>query len=126
MGYEITVLTALIPPLIIVIGVPNCIFLINKYQQEVDKHKNQAKSLQRVISKVGNATLMTNLTTASGFATFILTNSQILKEFGVVASINIVTVFLLSLLLIPIIYSFMHIPKKKHLKHLKNKSIMFC
>ncbi len=125
MGYEITVLTALIPPLIIVIGVPNCIFLINKYQQEVDKHKNQAKSLQRVISKVGNATLMTNLTTASGFATFILTNSQILKEFGVVASINIVTVFLLSLLLIPIIYSFMHIPKKKHLKHLKNKSIMF-
>ena len=87
--YEITVLTALIPPLIIVIGVPNCIFLINKYQQEFAKHKNQAKSLQRVISKIGNATLMTNLTTASGFATFILTNSKILKEFGIVASINI-------------------------------------
>src|SRR5690606_18816929 len=31
-NYEITVLTALIPPLIIVIGIPNCIFLINKYQ----------------------------------------------------------------------------------------------
>jgi predicted RND superfamily exporter protein len=88
LGYEITVLTALIPPLIIVIGVPNCIFLINKYQQEIAKHSNQAKSLQRVIVKVGNATLMTNLTTASGFATFILTNSKILKEFGVVASIN--------------------------------------
>ena len=125
LGYEITVLTALIPPLIIVIGVPNCIFLINKYQQEIAKHKNQAKSLQRVIIKVGNATLMTNLTTASGFATFILTNSKILKEFGVVASINIIAIFALSLLIIPISYSLMPIPKKKHLKHLKNKSIDF-
>ena len=123
--YEITVLTALIPPLIIVIGVPNCIFLINKYQQEIAKHQNQAKSLQRMISKIGNATLMTNLTTASGFATFILTNSKILKEFGVVASINIIAIFLLSLLIIPISYSFMALPNKKHLRHLKNKTVDF-
>lgn len=125
LGYEITVLTALIPPLIIVIGVPNCIFLINKYQQEIAKHRNQAKSLQRVIAKIGNATLMTNLTTASGFATFILTNSKILKEFGVVASINIIAIFLLSLLIIPITYSFMERPNKKHLRHLKNKTVDF-
>ena len=118
--FEITVLTALIPPLIIVIGVPNCIFLINKYQHEVKKHGNQARSLKRVISKIGNATLMTNITTACGFATFILTDSQVLKEFGVVASINIMVIFILSILLIPIIYSFLPLPKKKHLKHLNN------
>lgn len=119
--YEITVLTALIPPLIIVIGIPNCIFLINKYQQEVKKHGNQALSLQRVISKIGNATLMTNITTASGFATFIITDSQLLKEFGIVASINIVGIFILSLLIIPIVYSFMSLPKTKHLKHLNKR-----
>jgi len=121
--YEITVLTALIPPLIIVIGIPNCIFLINKYQQEIKKHGNQAKSLQRVITKVGNATLMTNITTASGFATFILTDSKLLKEFGTVASINIVAIFILSLLIIPIIYSYMKLPKRKHLKHLNKRWI---
>ncbi|MDP2525668.1 efflux RND transporter permease subunit [Maribacter dokdonensis] len=121
--YEITVLTALIPPLIIVIGIPNCIFLINKYQQEVKKHGNQALSLQRVISKIGNATLMTNITTASGFATFIITDSTLLKEFGIVASINIIGIFILSLLIIPIVYSFMPLPKTKHLKHLNKKWI---
>lgn len=121
--YEISVLMALIPPLIIVIGVPNAIFLINKYQQEVKKHGNQAKSLQRVISKIGNATLMTNITTASGFATFIFTNSQLLNEFGIIASINILAIFVLSLLIIPIIYSFMHKPKDKHLEHLERKWI---
>ena len=121
--YEITILTALIPPLIIVIGIPNCIFLINKYQQEIQKHGNQAKSLQRVITKVGNATLMTNLTTASGFATFILTDSQLLREFGVVASINIIAIFILSLLIIPVIYSYLKPPKDRHLKHLTKRWI---
>ena len=121
--YEITVLMALIPPLIIVIGVPNAIFLINKYQQEVKKHGNQAKSLQRVISKIGNATLMTNVTTASGFATFIFTKSQLLREFGTIASINILAIFVLALLIIPIMYSFLPLPKEKHLKHLERKWI---
>ena len=118
MHYEITVLTAIIPPLIIVIGIPNCIFLINKYQQEIKNHGNKAKSLQRVITKVGNATLMTNVTTAAGFATFIITESTLLKEFGIVASVNILAIFVLSLLIIPIIYSYMPRPKEKHLKHL--------
>jgi len=121
--YEITVVMALIPPLIIVIGVPNAIFLINKYQQEVKKHGNQAKSLQRVISKVGNATLMTNVTTAFGFSTFIFTKSQLLREFGIVASINIIGIFLVALFIIPIVYSFLPLPKEKHLKHLERRWI---
>lgn len=117
-NYEITVLTAIIPPLIIVIGIPNCIFLINKYQQEIKNHGNKAKSLQRVISKVGNATLMTNLTTAAGFATFIATDSKLLSEFGIVASLNIIFLFVLCLIIIPIAYSYMPLPKEKHLAHL--------
>ncbi|ATA72082.1 transporter [Capnocytophaga sp. H4358] len=117
-NYEITILTGLIPPLVIVIGIPNCIFLINKYQQEFNKHGNQAKSLQRVIRNVGNATLLTNLTTSIGFATFIFTESSLLQEFGTIAAISIMSIFFISLCIIPIIYSFMKIPKEKHLKHL--------
>ncbi|WP_299885025.1 efflux RND transporter permease subunit [uncultured Lacinutrix sp.] len=121
--YEITVLTALIPPLIIVIGIPNCIFLINKYQHEVKSHGNKVKSLQRVITKIGNATLMTNVTTASGFATFIITESKLLKEFGVVASLSIIAIFILCILIIPIIYTFLPYPKERHLEHLNKRWI---
>ena len=123
LNYEITVLTALIPPLIIVIGIPNCIFLINKYQHEVKLHGNKVKSLQRVITKIGNATLMTNVTTASGFATFILTESKLLKEFGIVASLSILAIFILCLLIIPIIYTFLPFPKDRHLEHLNRRWI---
>lgn len=118
LGYEITVLTALVPTLVIVIGIPNCIFFINKYHQEYQKHANKAKSLQRVITKTGTATLMTNLTTAFGFATFIATNNTLLVEFGVVTSINIIAIYLLCLLIIPIFFSYIPPPIPRHLGHL--------
>ncbi len=117
--YEITVLTALVPTLMIVIGIPNCIFLTNKYHQECRIHGNQAKALVRVITKVGTPTLITNLTTSFGFATFIVTNNELLKEFGVVTSMNILALFFLCLFVIPVAYSYMSIPKERHLDHLE-------
>lgn len=119
--YKITLLTAMLPPLLVVIGIPNSVFLINKYHGEYIGHNNKIKALQRVVSKIGNATFLTNLTTASGFATFIVTSSQILKEFGVIAALNIMVVFVLSLLLIPIIFSFLNPPDQKATSHLDNK-----
>ena len=119
-GYEITLLTAMIPPLIIVIGIPNSVFLLNKYHNEYRNHGNKIRALQRVIHKIGAATFLTNLTTSAGFATFILTSTRILQEFGVIASLNIMAVFLLSLLLIPIIFSFLPAPEERHVRHLEN------
>ena len=122
-NYEITILTGMIPPLLIVIGIPNSIFLLNKYHAEYKLHGNKIKALQRVIQKIGNAIFLTNLTTAAGFATFIITSSDILKEFGIIASINIMGVFVLALLLIPIFFSFLDPPKERHVKHLDRKGI---
>jgi predicted RND superfamily exporter protein len=124
LGYEITVLTALVPALIIVIGVPNCIFLTNKYHQECRIHGNQAKALVRVLTKVGTATFITNLTTSFGFATFIVTNNELLKEFGIVTSVNILALFVLCLFVIPILYSYMPIPKERHLVHLERNYVV--
>jgi predicted RND superfamily exporter protein len=123
LGYEITVLTALVPTLVIVIGIPNCIFFINKYHQEYHKHANKAKALQRVITKTGTATLMTNITTAVGFATFIATNNVLLREFGVVTTLNILAIYLLSLLLIPVFFSYIPSPIPRHLGHLERESL---
>lgn len=119
MGFKVTILTGMIPPLIIVIGIPNSVFLLNKFHHEFRNHGNKIKSLQRVIRKIGNATFLTNLTTASGFATFIFTSSDLLIEFGIMAAINIMMVFVLSLLMIPIIFSFLDDPKERHVQHLE-------
>lgn len=118
-GFKLSILMALIPPLMIVIGIPNCIFLLNKFHKEVKDHGNKTKALSRVIQKVGNATFLTNLTTALGFSTFIFTNSEKLIEFGTIAAINILMVFVLSICIIPIVFSLAKPPKPRHLKHLE-------
>lgn len=123
LGFEITLLTAMLPPLLIVIGIPNCIFMINKYHAEYIKHGNKIMALQRVIMQVGNAIFLTNLTTASGFATFIITSSAILVEFGIVASLNILLLFIFSIILLPSIFSMLPPPKERHTKHLEYKYI---
>ncbi|TRX21240.1 efflux RND transporter permease subunit [Flavobacterium franklandianum] len=118
LNYEITVLTALVPSLIIVIGIPNCIFLTNKYHQEYKVHRNKVKALQRVTTKVGMATLLTNVTTAIGFFTFISSNNKLLIEFGNVTSINIMALFFLCIIVIPIFHSYIPAPKDRHIEHL--------
>lgn len=120
-GYKISILMGLMPPLMIVIGIPNCVYLITKYQQEIIGHGNKAKALVRVIRKVGNATFLTNATTAMGFATFLLTQSDMMREFGAVASINILALFFISILVVPIVYSYLKPPKAKHTKHLEKQ-----
>lgn len=118
LDYKITLLQSVIAPLVIVTGVPNCVFLINSFHYEFVHHGNRVKALQRVISRIGAAAFMTNATTAVGFTTFCVTYSDALVQFGWTATIGIMVLWLLSMVLIPILFSFMGDPKDRHLSHL--------
>lgn len=120
-GYKITLLTGLIPPLIVVIGIPNCVYFLNKYHTEYALHGDKMKSLVRMVQKMGIVTLFTNLTAAIGFGVFYFTNSEILKQFGVVAGVNIMLIFLISFIFLPSVLSYLPPPKTKHTSYLDNK-----
>ncbi len=122
-GYKISLLTALVPPLIVVIGIPNCIYFLNKYHQEYGKSPKQAKALVLMVQRMGIVTLFTNLTAAIGFGVFCFTSSALLKEFGWVASLGIISVFFISLLALPSIFSYLPPPNTKHTNYLQNKSL---
>jgi uncharacterized protein len=119
-GYKITLLTALIPPLIVVIGIPNCIYFLNKYHTTYNETGNPKEALVTMVGRMGIVTLFCNLAAAIGFAVFALTKSEILQEFGVVAGINIMVLFFISLILIPVALSFLPAPKSRHTKYLHN------
>ncbi|MFI5149327.1 MAG: RND family transporter [Bacteroidia bacterium] len=122
-GYKITALTGLIPPLIIVIGVPNCILLLNKYHTEYTRHGNKGLALLRMIEKIGPSLFFANVTTSIGFAVFCLTHSKIMIEFGFVSSLNVMATYLISIILIPIIFSYLPPPSVKHTQHLDAKRL---
>ena len=124
LGFEITILTSLISPLVIVIGIPNCIYLINKFHSELNLHGNRAKALTRVVSRIGSATFMTNATTATGFLTFVFTESILLVEFGIVAFFSIMSLFVLSILVITITYSFLPVPEEDSKAHVEKRWVV--
>ncbi len=123
MGYKISILNALIPPLIVVIGIPNCIYFLNKFHTAWNETGDKKKSLVMMVDRMGVVTLFCNLAAAIGFAVFALTQSQILREFGIVAGINIVVLFFISLILIPAALSFLPAPKNRHTKYLNNPGL---
>ncbi|BBE17367.1 integral membrane protein [Aquipluma nitroreducens] len=119
-GYKITILTGVIPSLIVIIVIENCIYILNKYHWEYRSHGNKMRALSQVIHRIGFASLMTNAATALGFAAFILVPNQMLREFGIITSINIMVLYVLTITLLPIIFSLVDPPTPKHLKHLDN------
>lgn len=122
-GYKITVLTGLLAPLIMVIGIPNCVFLINKYQSEFILHRNKIKALTRMIETIGVTLFLANITTAIGFGVLYFTKSAMLVEFGVVAAFSVLVTFFITLILIPVMLYLLPVPKAKHTKHLEGKRI---
>lgn len=125
MGYEFTVLTSLVPSLLIVMGIPNCVYLLNKYHHEVRRNGNKIKSLSLTVEKLGFATFITNMTKAVGFVVFCFTNVRILEEFGLIATIGVLATFIISLVGIPIVYSFLPPPKAKQTDYLESKQLKF-
>lgn len=119
-GYKITLLTALIPPLLVVIGIPNCIYFLNKYHTAYNDTKDRNEALVTMVGRMGIVTLFCNLAAGIGFAVFALTKSEILQEFGVVAGINIMALFIISLILIPTVLSLLPVPKARHMRYLEN------
>jgi uncharacterized protein len=123
-GYKITLLNALIPPLIVVIGIPNCIYFLNKYHTAYREKNNKDEALLNMVSKMGVVTLFCNITAAIGFAVFAFTQSVILKEFGMVAGINIMALFFISFIIIPAVLSYLPVPGKQQMKYLDNRLLI--
>lgn len=121
--FEITILTGLLPPILVVIGIPNAVYLLNKYHQEFRRHGSKIRALSTIIRKIGVVTLMTNTTTAIGFFVFSFMEIDILREFGIVASINIMSTFVVSLILLPIFFSYLPKPKPRELTHLDRRHL---
>ncbi|MVM28757.1 MMPL family transporter [Spirosoma sp. HMF4905] len=122
-GYDITLLTGLIPPLIIVIGVPNAIFLLNRYHEELNRKRTQEEALTIATEKIGETTFFANVTTSIGFFVFYFTGSPLLLQFGLVAAFGIMTTYVVSLILIPIIFSYLSVPSAKQRGHLERRQV---
>ncbi len=118
LGFKMNLLTGLLPPILVVIGVPNCVYLLNKYHQEFRHFGEKNKALSYVLQNIGMVTFLTNMTTAIGFGVFVFTPNQMIREFGVISFLSVLSTFVISVLLLPILYSYLPSPTTRQLRHL--------
>ena len=125
LNYKITLLTGLLPPLIVVIGIPNCVYMLNYYHFSLNKFSSRKKAISHVIKTIGLITLITNVTTAVGFFVLATTDIKVLNEFGIVAGINVIATFFVSIFLLPTIYLILPKPKSKQTNYLNYNFLCF-
>ena len=122
-GFKLTAMSAIIPPLIIVIGVPNCILILNKYHTEFARNRNKMKALHIAVERSSISLFFANFTTAIGFAVFCTIKNYIFFEFGLVSSISVMATYIFSLMIVPAIFSFLPAPPDRHIKHIEGKKL---
>ena len=125
LDFEITILTGVLPPLLIIIGVENSIFMLNKYHREYEVCHDRIRALSNVIVRIGPANFLTNTTTAVSFASFIITRNMLLVPFGILASICIMLTYVMTMVLLPTFFSYQKRPEGKLVNYMNSPRISF-
>ena len=125
LGFDVTILTGVLPPLLIIIGVENSIFMLNKYHREFDICHDKMQALKNVIIRIGPANFLTNTTTAVSFASFIITRNVLLVPFGILASVCIMLTYVMTMVLLPTFFSYQKKPEGKLVNYMYNPRINY-
>jgi len=115
---SINVISYLTFNLLTIIGVSDCIHILIKYHESLKEGLNKEKAIYQVIKEIGYALFLTSFTTAVGFFSLCLTNIKIIREFGFLVGLGVILMFVVTIVLLPIILSFINQPSKKHIRRL--------
>ncbi len=93
-GRELSVMSALYPVLMIIVGTSDVIHIMSKYIDELRKGLPKKEAIIITIKEIGLATLLTSITTAIGFASLLSSRITPIKEFGVNAAVGVVVAYI--------------------------------
>ncbi|MFN0048655.1 MAG: efflux RND transporter permease subunit [Cytophagales bacterium] len=124
-GYKISLLTGMLPALIVVISIPTVVYMFNKYHHEFRKTGDKVKAVTKIIEKIGFVTFMTNANTAVGFFVLVFTDISLIREFGMIAGIMSLATFIITIIVIPGLLMYLPEPSEKQMMHLDKKALQF-
>lgn len=123
-GFKLTLLTALLPPVIIILGIPPSIYMLSEYHRLYVAKGSKVAAITEMLRQLGLVTFMIHANTAFGFLTLYLTNVVPLQEFGIVAFWGTLSTYVLTVLLLPSFFMLLPEPKERHLRHLTNRWVV--
>ncbi|WP_258105064.1 RND family transporter [Marinoscillum sp. MHG1-6] len=99
LGIQLTILSSLIPPIILFASTADAIHLINAFNRQKG---TSSERIDGALSQVFLPTLLTSLTTAIGFFSLYTIGTVPVQEMGIFAGIGVLMAFFITLLVGPI------------------------
>ena len=106
LDWTLSLMVIMLPTLLICVGIGDSMHIISEFQDQRDQGLGRQKAIVGAIALVGTPCLLTSLTTAAGFLSFLSTVVKPIREMGVYAAIGVVMAFVLSVIVVPILFSF--------------------
>lgn len=114
LGYKITVVSSIIPILMLVISGSYTIHVMQKFYDEYMDPKDNIDAIRRkIVKNLFSPFFLTSLTTALGMITLVIFRVRSIKEFGVIVSLGAVFTFIITILLISSVFWFLRNQKLK-------------
>lgn len=105
-GSAINIINNVLPTLIFIIGISDSIHMLTRQAEEIELGKSKREATISMVKHTGVACLLTSTTTAVGFISLLIADTDILKSFGWQAAAGVLFAYLATLFFIPAALSF--------------------
>lgn len=120
-GRPLSIMSALYPVLMLIVGCSDVIHIMSKYLDELNKGATRSNAINTTVKEIGMATFITSLTTAIGFATLLTSRLQPVRDFGLNSAIGVLVAYVATILITTSLLSFFD---KERITELSKKPII--
>lgn len=122
-GKEVSILTAIVPIFIIVIGSADGLHFVSHYQELKHEGKSTKESLVKTLSIVGVPMIITTLTSVAGFLSLLTMNTSSVFDLAIYSSVGIFLAGVATWFVLPLILSTDIRIEMKHHKVAKHRDV---
>jgi len=105
-GTVLNILSILVPVLVLVIGVADGIHLVGRYREELSTDGDPEAAMGRTIRHMTVACFLTTFTTAAGFASLLVADTRVIRDFGTHSAVAVMITFFGVMVILPVWLAF--------------------
>ncbi|MEN6370353.1 MAG: efflux RND transporter permease subunit [Thermotogota bacterium] len=111
LGIKVSIMTFILPVLLLAIGIAYGIHVMHRYDEEIALGKPRREAVIESATAISGAVVMAGLTTVGGFLSLLTCYMPLFKEFGGIAAIGVALALVLALLVVPALLAVLPAPK---------------
>lgn len=107
------VINNIIPVLLIIVGISDSIHMLSRYREELSRTDDRDEAGRKTIHAIAAACALTSSTTAAGLASLVVSQTVMLRTFGIVAAVGVMLAYLVTVFFVPTVMTWVKPPSRE-------------